>query len=240
MAEVILNNDNHLAIKVDTRATKEFGDHVNRAIALSSEIAELHKEFPILLYRNPETSELVGHAILGLDKDENLFIENDQWITQSIPASHARGPFSIGYQRAKDGENIVDQPVILIDEKSPRIGNQGHAIFLEMGGDTPYLEGIRRVLQIIDAGFKADRSVYPMLQNMGLLEEVAIKVSLNADEHYEFKNYVTVSDAKLRSLNGEQLIELNKSGALAVVFFLLSSLGNFQRLISLKNAKNQS
>ncbi len=240
MSQVILNNENHLAIKVDTRATKEFGDQVNRSIALSSEIAELHKEFPILLHRNADTGEFVGHAILGLDKDENLFIENEQWTTQTIPAAHARGPFAIGYHRNESKDGIVDEPVILIDEKNPRIGNQGQAIFLEMGGDTPYLEGIRRVLQVIDAGLKADRSVYPMLQNMGLLEEVNIKISLNADEHYEFNNYFTVSEQKVSQLSAEHLLELNKTGALPVVFFLLSSLSNFQRLINLKNSKNQS
>jgi len=240
MSQVILNNENHLAVKVDTRATKEFGDQVNRAIALSSEIADLHKEFPILLHRNAQTGELVGHAILGLDKDENLFIENERWITHAVPAAHARGPFSVGYHHNESKDGVVDQPVILIDEKDPRIGSQGQAIFLEMGGDTPYLEGIRRVLQIIDAGLKADRSLYPMLQNMGLLEEVNIRISLNADEHYDFNNYFTVSEKKVAELSGEQLNELNKTGALPVVFFLLSSLGNFQRLITLKNTKNQA
>ena len=101
----ILTSDQHRSIAVDTRARPEYGDTVNRAVALSAEFNELHREFPLLLRKTDEAPGFVAHAILGFEKDENLFVEGDRWITTYIPATLARGPFSLGYIRAEDGDD---------------------------------------------------------------------------------------------------------------------------------------
>ena len=56
---------------------------VNRAVALSAEFNELHREFPLLLRKTEEAPGFVAHAILGFEKDENLFVEGDRWTTRS-------------------------------------------------------------------------------------------------------------------------------------------------------------
>src|SRR6185295_19798432 len=95
MPPTMLSNDQHRSIAVDTRARPEYGDMVNRAVALSAEFNELHREFPLLLRKTNEAPGFVAHAILGFEKDENLFVEGERWITTFIPATLARGPFSL-------------------------------------------------------------------------------------------------------------------------------------------------
>jgi hypothetical protein len=240
MAISILTNDQHRSIAVDTRARPEYGDVVNRAVALSAEFNELHREYPLLLRKTDEAPGFVAHAILGFEKDENLFVEGDRWISTCIPATLARGPFSLGYIRGEDGDAAPAGVKIMIDEQHPRLRAEGQPVFLPLGGETPYLVGIKRVLQTVDAGLRADRLLYRELVAMDLLEEVKIQISVFPELRYDFSGYHTINQERLAALNAEQLLGLHRLGLLGPVYFLISSLGNFQKLVNLKIARLQS
>ena len=213
---------------------------VNRAVALSVEFNELHREYPLLLRKTDEAPGFVAHAILGFEKDENLFVEGDRWTSTFIPATLARGPFSLGYIRAEDGGNAPAGMKVMIDEQHPRLRPDGQPVFLPLGGESPYLEGIKRVLQTVDAGLRIDRLLYRELVAMDLLEQVKIEISVFTELRYDFSGYQSINQEKFAALNAEQLFRLHRLGLLAPVYFLISSLGNFQRLVNLKIARLQS
>ncbi|HEU5134954.1 MAG TPA: SapC family protein [Steroidobacteraceae bacterium] len=240
MAISILTSDQHRSVAVDTRARPEYGDTVNRAVALSAEFNELHREYPLLLRKTSEEPGFVAHAILGFEKDENLFVESDRWISTFIPATLARGPFSLGYIRAEDGNDAPAGMKIMIDDQHPRLRADGLPVFLPLGGESPYLEGIKRVLQTVDAGLRVDRILYRELIAMGLLEEVKIQISVFAELRYDFSGYYSINQEKLAALGADQVVRLHRLGLLAPVYFLISSLGNFQKLVNLKIARLQS
>jgi hypothetical protein len=240
MALSILTSDQHRSIAVDTRARPEYGDTVNRAVALSAEFNELHREFPLLLRKTDETPGFVAHAILGFEKDENLFVEGDRWTATYTPATLARGPFSLGYIRAEDGADAPAGLKVMIDEQHPRLRADGQPVFLPLGGETPYLQGIKRVLQTVDAGLRADRVLYGELIAMNLLEEVKIEISVFPELRYDFSGYHSINQEKLAALDAEQVFKLHRLGLLGLVYFLISSLGNFQTLVNLKIARLQS
>ena len=244
MAISILTNDQHRSIAVDTRARPEYGDMVNRAVALSAEFNELHREYPLLLRKMNEEPGFVAHAILGFEKDENLFVEGDRWTSTSIPATLARGPFSLGYVRAENGDNsqadIKAEMKVMIDDQHPRLRSDGHPVFLPLGGESPYLEGIKRVLQMVDAGLRVDRLLYRELVTMDLLEEVKIQITVFPELRYDFAGYHTINQEKLAALGGDQLLRLHRLGLLGPIYFLISSLGNFKKLVNLKIARLQA
>ena len=101
-------------------------------------------------------------------------------------------------------------------------------------------QGIKRVLQTVDAGLRIDRLLYRELVAMELLEEVKIEISVFAELRYDFSGYYSINQEKLAALNAEQLLRLHRLGLLGPVYFLISSLGNFQRLVNLKIARLQS
>lgn len=217
---------------------------VNRAVALSAEFNELHREYPLLLRKTDEAPGFVAHAILGFEKDENLFVEGDRWTSTFIPATLARGPFSLGYIRAADGDDAPAEKKaemkVMIDEQHPRLRPDGQPVFLPLGGETPYLEGIKRVLQIVDAGLRADRLLYRELLALELLEEVQIQISVFPELRYDFSGYYSINQEKLAALDAAQLLRLHRLSLLGLVYFLISSLGNFQKLVNLKIARLQS
>jgi hypothetical protein len=240
MVVSILTNEQHRSVAVDTRARPEYGDLVNRAVALSVEFNDLHREFPLLLRRIDEAPGFVAHAILGFEKDENLFVAGDRWTSAFIPATLARGPFSVGYVRGGEGDGAPAGIRVMIDDQHPRLRADGQPVFLPLGGETPYLQGIKRVLQTVDAGLRADRLLYRELVAMELLEEVKIQISVFPELRYDFSGYHTISQEKLAALGAEQLLRLHRLGLLGPVYFLISSLGNFQKLVNLKIARLQS
>jgi len=240
MAISILTSDQHRSVTVDTRARAEYGDVVNRAIALSAEFNELHREFPLLLRKTEAAPGFVAHAILGFEKDENLFVEGDRWTATFIPATLARGPFSLGYIRGEDGGKAPHEVKIMIDDQHPRLRAGGEPVFLPLGGETPYLTGVKRVLQTIDAGLRADQIFYGELIAMGLLEELKIEISVFPELRYDFSGCYGINQQKFAALNAEQLLRMHRLGLLPPVYFLMSSLGNFQKLVNLKIARLQS
>jgi hypothetical protein len=235
----VLNNVDHKSLKVDTRPGSSHIKQVNRSLVYATEISELHKEFPLVFYKDLDTEQLQLHAILGLEKDENLFIGEGGWITRFVPALLARGPFSLGYKKTqKEGESLAD-PVICIDTDDPRVNTeQGEEIFLQFGGEAPYLEYVKSALQTIDSGIQFDKTLFTLVESMDLLEPVSIQIKLSNVEEINFSDYFTINQQKLAKLDGENLSKLNQYGVLSLLYFVLSSMGNFQQLIALKNAKS--
>jgi hypothetical protein len=89
---IVLNNVDHKNLKVDTQLESTL--NVNRSLVYATEIGDLHKEFPLIFHKNSETGQTQLHAILGLERDENLFVGEHGWTTRFVPALLARGPFS--------------------------------------------------------------------------------------------------------------------------------------------------
>jgi len=236
---IVLNNVDHKDVKVDTRPDPSHNKQVNRCLVYATEISELHKEFPLVFYKNTDTEQLQLHAILGLEKDENLFIGESGWISRFVPALLARGPFSLGYKKPQEeGDPAVD-PVICIDMGDPRVNSeQGEDIFLQFGGEAPYLEYVKKALQTIDSGIQFEKTLFTLVESMDLLEPVSIQIKLSNVEEINFSDYYTINQQKLAKLDGESLSKLNQYGVLSLLYFVLSSMGNFQQLIALKNAKS--
>ncbi|MFQ3236480.1 MAG: hypothetical protein ACI9C4_002052 [Paraglaciecola sp.] len=234
---IILDNVEHKNVKVDTRP--EINENVNRTLVHATEIGDLHKEFPLVFYKHPDTKKIQLHAILGLEKDENLFIGENGWTTRFIPAFLARGPFSFGYKESMNTNGEQADPLICIDIDDPRVNTeQGEDVFLQFGGDAPYLNHVKKALKTIESGTQFDKTLFTLVESMGLLEPVAIQIKLSNVEEVNFSDYYAVNQDKLAQLDGENLSKLNQYGVLSLLYFVLSSMGNFQQLIELKNAKS--
>lgn len=236
---VLLNNVEHKDLRVDSGPSAKYGDNVNRALAFPTEFGDLQKEYPILFYKDPKADKFQAHAILGLEKDENLFLGEEGWLGDYVPAVMARGPFMIGFQDREIDGKTIKEPVIHIDMDNPRVNaDSGQPLFLAFGGDTPYLEKIMQTLQVIHQGAGIEDSFFSTLDSMELLEPVNIEISLSSIANVNLRDYYTINKDKLAQLDAENLEKLNKMGILGLVYFALVSLGNFNKLMKLKNKKS--
>jgi SapC len=233
----LLNNIQHKDLKVIARFSAAFGDNVNQVAIVPTEFEAIQREYPILLAKSPE-GEYQALALLGLDKDENLFLDQQGWHARYVPGMQVRGPFLIGFhEQLADGEPRRE-PMIHVDLDHPRISRrEGEPLFLPQGGHSPYLEHITRVLRLMHQGMALSVGMYAAFAELELIEPVALRIDLNDREQYQLADYYTIGEERLATLSGANLDRLHKAGFLQAAYFVASSLKNINRLIDLKNGR---
>jgi hypothetical protein len=234
----LLNNVAHANLRVITRHCPELGDDVGSVVTFPTEFGDIQREYPILFRRDAATGEYLSVALLGFEKNENLFLDRNGWNASYIPALIARGPFLIGFQeREIDGE-LRKNPVIHVDLDNPRISTtEGEPVFLENGGNSRYIERIAVILDAIREGLEASKAMFAAFTAFDLIEPVRLEIQVSAEERHNLHGYFTLNEEKLASLNGESLEKLNRAGFLQGAFLVLASLNNVKKLIDLKHRR---
>lgn len=237
MNRVLLNNVDHHALTVAARCGAAFGDSVNQLPVFPSEFQELQREFPIV-FRRADDGGIDAFVLLGLDRDENLFLDGDRWTSRYVPAVQRRGPFSIVVPRDDAGGEPDGDPMIHVDLDDSRVGEDGgHRLFLDHGGNAPYLDEVAGILRVIFEGMQSARRVNAELDAAGLLQPVTMEIALDDETLYDIPGILTVDPAALSALRGEPLERLHQSGLLYAATMAAASIGNVQRLIDLKNQR---
>lgn len=238
---VLLDNVAHRALRVITGYSARFGDSVNQVMTFPTEYGDIQREYPILFRKDPGTGEFQSIALLGLDRGENLFLDEPHWRASYVPSVLARGPFLIGFQQQELNGELHREPVIHVDLDHPRVSEtEGEPVFLPHGGHSPYLERVSAILRAIYDGVAVSQRMFAAFDALGLIEPVNVEIKLSDAEQYNLSGYYTVGRDKLAELDGESLERLNRQGFLQGAFLVLASLANVTRLIDIKNRRRAS
>lgn len=226
-----LDNVQHAALKLRRGHGARFGEAVNQVAVFASEFAQVQREYPILFARTPEGA-LQAVAILGFDRDENLFLDGERWDASYVPALLSRRPFSIGVEGG--------EPVVCVDLADPRIaaeGEPGEPVFKPHGGNAPALDAALEALRTLQSGAAAAPAMTAVFDELGLVEPVRLQVQFDEHTGIDFDGYLAVVPEKISGLDGAALERLNKAGLLDVAVFAAASLGTVPRLIARKRRK---
>jgi hypothetical protein len=226
-----LDNVQHAALRLRRGHGARFGEAVNQVAVFASEFAQVQREYPILFARTPEGA-LQGAAILGFDRDENLFLDGERWDAAYIPALLRHRPFTIG---AAAGE-----PVVCVDLADPRIaadGEQGEPVFKAHGGNAPALEAALEALRTLQAGAAAAAALTALFDELGLAEPVQLQVKFDEHSGVDFDGYLAVVPERIAALDDAALGRLNRAGLLDAAVLAAASLGTMPRLIARKQRK---
>jgi len=235
---VMLNNVAHKNLRVINRFGPEFGDDVGMVLVFPTEYADVQREYPIFFRKDPATGEFQSVALLGFDKNENLFLDEGRWNANYVPGIVARGPFLIGFQEQESQGEVRVEPVIHVDLDNPRVSEtEGEPVFLPQGGSSPYLEKVALVLRGIRDGLAANKAMFAAFAEHDLIEPVKLDIKPSSDESYSLLGLHTISQQKLAALDGSALEKLNRSGFLQGAYLVLASINNVRRLIALKQRR---
>ncbi len=237
--KALLNNIDHADLKVIAKHDAAYGDNINQALIFPTEFGDVQREYPILFCKEREGQSLQAVALMGLDEDENLFLGEDGWRARYVPATHARGPFSIALHK-RDGAD-APEPMIHVDLDDPRVNErEGEPVFLAQGGNAPYLEQVSEALRRIHRGAEIVKPMFEAFEEADLIAPVKLELMLSDTEKYNIVDYFSINEERLRTLDGAALEKLNRQGYLQAAFLVLSSLGNIKRLIEMKNLRRHS
>lgn len=228
---VLLDNVDHQHLRVIGRASGEVS--VNQALVVPSEFEQLQREYPIL-FRQDSNDDFQAIAILGLDRRENLFLREGEWITFYVPATLRRGPLLLGVgDRGQPGD-----AAIVIDLDDPCVSdNEGEPLFLPQGGAAPFLQQAAEALHTVHQGLESSRAMFALFAELDLIQPVEINAEIADGTCYRLPGLFTIAGDRLASLSGTELETLSRAGFLAAAIHVRSSLANINRLIELKTAK---
>lgn len=236
----LLNNVSHKDMRVITRHCVAFGDSVSSVVIFPTEYADAQRDYPILFRKDADTGELLSVALLGFEKDENLFLDEAGWHANYIPAVVSRGPFLIGFQEQEMNGIISKNPVIHVDLDNPRISTtEGETVFSEHGGNTPYIDRIASILQGLQQGVEVSKVMFAAFTELNLIEPVNVQIKISNDELHNLLGYYTIHEERLATLDAESLYKLNQAGFLRAAFLVMASLGNVKKLIDMKHRRRQ-
>ncbi len=242
----LLDNINHKDLKVVNSFSVAVGDNIASTVTFITEFSEVQKEYPILFRKTPENGEYQAIVLFGIQKDENLFLvdtatsgqTNAGWNAAYIPAVVARGPFSIGLQRQQENNEEKIVPLVHVDMDHPKVSAEGGVnVFLEHGGNSPYLNRISNTLNLIRDGMQLNKHMFDAYLRHEIIEDVSIDISLDNGDKYKIDGFQTINSDRLQNLKGEALEELSRAGFLQAAYFVVASLANIQRLVGLKNRR---
>jgi hypothetical protein len=230
---VLLDNVEHHDLRVITGHSAAFGDAVNQVRVYPNEFAEVQHEYPIFFRRDAEGA-FYAVALLGFDRDENLFLDGSGWNARYVPAEQGRGPFLLGLREGADGEG----PMLLVEPAHPRLSrSEGEPLFLPHGGNAPVLERYLQVLRTLHGGLGLNDDVFATWLEAGIVAPVKVDIRIDDATGYDIPDLFSISAEALAGLEGAVLAKLNARGYLAMAFHVLASLGNMPHLITLKNRK---
>lgn len=234
----LLNNVAHKDLRVVTRFGAEFGDAVGMVTAFPTEFAELQREYPIFLRREREGGAWQAVALLGFEREENLFLRDGRWEAGYLPGAVAKGPFLIGFQERQESGELRREPVIHVDLDHPRVSfTEGEPVFLPQGGNSPYLDHIATVLRGIRDGVEAARDMYAAFEAAGLIQPMAIELRLDSTHSVKLAGLHGIDRERLAALDGEALLRLHRAGYLEGAFLVLASMHNLRRLMAEKQRR---
>jgi hypothetical protein len=233
----MLNNIAHKDLRVVTRHGAAFGDNVGTVMTFPTEYGDIQREYPIFFRKDAQTGEYLSVALLGFTKDENLFLDGDRWDAGYVPGILARGPFLIGFQERNEGGEIKREPVIHVDLENPRVSQtEGERVFLDLGGNSPYLERVAAILKGINQGLDVSKAMFAAFTAADLIEPMKLEIKF-AEEQYNLVGLHTINREKLANLDAETLHRLHRAGFLHGAYLVVNSLGNVQRLVERKQRR---
>jgi hypothetical protein len=196
-----------------------------------SEFAPAALTFPVIF----AGEDRVPLAVMGLNQQENLFIEADGSIEPNvyIPAYIRRYPFVLA------NDDTEDRLIVCIDRGSDLLNEQGQTpLFDAKGEPTEYTQNCIRFCDDFEIERRRTDSFVQLLKDLDLFElkkatfQPQDETGAAAGEPIVVAEYFGVSEEKLNTLPAEKLKELQENGALAQIYAHLVSLLGWDRLIT--------
>jgi len=233
---VLLNSIEHQELKVITERSKQYGDNLWYSLTFPTEFRSVQAYYPIFFNKDASTGQFISVALFGFQDQENLFLTGNKWDATYIPLSVARQPFLIGVQKVNEDGEDKEQRVLHIDMDHPRVNQeQGEALFLEFGGNTPYLDSCADMLETMHHGILDSQIFIGLLIEHELLEPFSLDVELNDNSKHQMVGFYIINEEKLTELNSEILTTLHASGYLQAIYMAIASQSNIRGLLNRKN-----
>ena len=232
-------NPNYVALNADIHKNKKIKEITNFEHARNFHIASITMDefgmastsYPIVFLRNEDKS-ISAATILGLEPDQNLFIdEAGQWTVSYIPSIVRRYPFSL----VRTSPESEDMALCVNDDKALINDKFGIDLFKADGSPSTQVLKVQQFLAHIHNMQYRSKEFFQLLDNIGLFTDKALEFQQDG-ETKSIGGFMVIDYEKLRSLSDEDFIKLRKvDSGLECIHIHLGSLNQMQNLVRLNN-----
>jgi len=204
-----------------------------RAVPLTVlEFGSAQRDYPVI-FSNMENP--VPLAIFGLDKDENLFVdETGNWDEMCYVPMYLRcHPFAFASEEGGRMAVVVDTAAASVSE------NPQYPFFVD-GEISEHTDALMRACAQFETERQRTQRFCDKVRELDLLTPLhATHTPEGASEPQALANYVAIDAEKLTALPSEVVYELHTSGFLSAMYLHLYSLENWRHLMARKYANSK-
>jgi len=228
----VLSADAHSNITIDESKLATTFSKFHLVNIEIKEAVQAASEFPLFFSKSPDAKYWTISALCGLAPQENVFETQGTWLGHYAPLSLRTLPFIARVN------NDSQQQEILVDVESPAVSSQtGETLFLESKRPTAYLDNKKKLLEERITAMQQTAVMLNQLNEMGLIHAVDLIIEYKDNTNQRVGGLATVNEQRLQNLSGDELATLNQKGLLNVLFSILGSIFQVNRVIRLHNTK---
>ncbi|HKK16020.1 MAG TPA: SapC family protein [Gammaproteobacteria bacterium] len=225
---VPLNANTHKNLYLDTSGDFKFAKKTNSVYIAHVEFLKASKEYPIVFAMDKEKA-IYPVVLLGLDKDQNLFVDSKgKWSANYIPAYVRRYPFILASNPGGDGNFTI-----CIDDKFAGLNTskKGEKLFDKEGAHTEQLKRSIEFLKEYNRHTQVTTAFCIKLKELNILEPMKLSMKTNEGKEISMGGFSGINRKKFKQLPAETVAELFKNDYLELMYLHLASLSNVETLM---------
>jgi len=217
---------------VDVAGRMAFAARLHAAPLAVIEFQHAARHYPIAFVRDPASGAPQPIAVLGLERERNLFVRDGAWEPLCwLPAYVRRWPFHTArLARPADGAPR-DDALICVDESGLCQAAAGGALFGADGTATAAWGPIEQLIREVETARLQSEAFAARLAELDLLEPFEAHAMPAGGAARTVGGLERVSEDRLNALPETSVKELMQRGFLSRIYAHLTSLDNFRYLL---------
>lgn len=222
---VPLNKVEHQGLYLKAGKDFSFAQRLNSVPLTAVEFSLAAAEYAIVFAGTEK--EVMPAVIMGVNKDENLYVGEQGWKSSYVPAFVRRYPFV--FSNTADGKQLM----LCIDEAFTGFNKEGRGerLFDSDGEQTQYLASILAFMEDYQAHYRHTQLFCQKLIELDLLQPMNAKVNIKGQGARSITGFMGVDRNKLKQLDDETLGQLAKNDWLELIYLHLQSVRTFGQSI---------
>lgn len=230
--QVPVKSDLHKNLKVSSKRDLQHVEKNHIVPVTAIEYSQASSSYPIVLIKDGKGDDSYRSVVmLGLEQEENLYLDGENWQGIYVPQSISLVPFSLGLDPEKE-KTLTS----FINLDSPFVGeDKDQALFDDKGQATDFYKSVEEALgNLYDNEVNTNKFIQELVAN-DLLVELEMKVALSTGENKRLVGIYGIDEPKLHELSDEKVMDFHKRGLFIPIYAMLSSLTQVNRLAQLRN-----
>ncbi|MDX1444427.1 MAG: SapC family protein [Gammaproteobacteria bacterium] len=234
---VPFNRDQFKQMGKREHAPAEFAKDMNSIYITAVEFFQAARHYPIVFGKDSQTGGYVPVAITGLEKDQNLFTDDEgNWMPGTyIPAYVRRWPFFLVQVPATEERGA--QNIVCVDPQGLEANDK--PLVDDNGEPTDNWADIERLVTEMERARIDTQEFTKQLDELGLIESFEAHASAKGGQNMRLAGLYRINEDKLNELPEKKIKQLMKKGYLSRIYSHLISLEGFQGLLNLRLRRQQ-